>query len=85
MKLTALLRSLLDSLRKKRPSEVEMEWKEMAAKKRPSEVAQSVKEAMGRYASLFRRLALSEAIDRVPLETNRAPSILDDWFLDGKE
>ena len=54
-------------------------------KKRPSEVAQSVKEAMGRYASLFRRLALSEAIDRVPRDTNRVPSLLDDWFLDGKE
>ena len=60
-------------------------WIKSLRKKRPSEVAQSVKEAMGRYASLFRRLALSEAIDRVPLETNRAPSLLDDWFLAGRE
>ena len=69
MTLAARIRSMFDSLRKKRPSEV----------------AQSVKEAMGRYDNLFRRLAVSEAIDRVPRETNRVPSLLDDWFLDGRE
>ena len=58
---------------------------EQPQKKRPSEVEQSVQEAMGRYDNLFRRLAVSEAIDLVPRETNHVPSLSDDWFLAGCE
>ncbi len=73
MTFASLLRSLLGWLRKKGPD---------------SEVEQTLQVAKDRYDSLFRRLALSEAIDRVKQRagttTNHAPS-LEDGFLAGKE
>lgn len=72
MTLSTLLRSLLGRLRKKGPSEVEAFANEMT----------------GRYDSLFRRLAESEAIDRVKLRagttTNHAAP-LEYGFLAGGE